>query len=200
MHNSPDLITGPDGLARTPWAYGTDLLTEYYDTEWGMPIYEESGLFERLCLESFQAGLSWSTILNKREAFRRAFLGFDVDAVAQMTPQDVKRLLLDASIIRNEKKIQAAITNARATVELRSQEGLSELIWSFRPETTPEPMSLSEVPSSSAESKALARELKSRGFAFVGPTSMYALMEAIGMVDTHLMGSHRRGCSGLWPR
>jgi DNA-3-methyladenine glycosylase I len=187
-----------DGLRRPPWAARDPLLREYYDTEWGMPVHGEAELFERLVLEGFQSGLSWATILRKRPAFREAFAGFDPDAVAAFDEQDVARLMEDARIIRNRRKIDAAIANARATVALRAEGGLAGLIWSYRPERTPEPRSVDEVPSRSPESEALAGELKRRGFTFVGPVTVFALMEAIGVVDTHLVDSHRRGSSGVW--
>ena len=193
-------ILGEDGLRRPPWAARDPLLREYYDTEWGMPVHDEAGLFERLVLEGFQSGLSWVTILRKRPAFREAFAGFDPDAVAAFGEEDVARLMADERIVRNRRKIDAAVTNARATVALRSEGGLAELIWSYRPEVTPEPRTIDEVPSSSAESIALAKELKRRGFTFVGPVTVFALMEAIGVVDTHLVDSHRRGTSGVWTR
>ena len=163
-----------------------------------MPVRDERGLFERICLEGFQAGLSWATILRKRPAFRAAYAGFDPDRVAAFGDDDVARLLEDAGIVRNRRKIEATIGNARATVALREDGGLAALVWSFRPDRTPEPRTFAEIPTSSVESAALARELRRRGFAFVGPTSMYALMEAVGIVDTHLVGSHRRGSSGVW--
>lgn len=193
-----DLVIGEDGLARPLWASRDPLLRAYYDTEWGMPVRDERGLFERLSLEAFQSGLSWATILRKREAFRAAFAGFEPDAVAAFRDADVERLLADAGIIRNRAKILATIGNARATVALREDGGLAELIWSHRPAETPAPATAAEVPSSSPESIALSRELKRRGFRFVGPTTMFALMEAVGIVDTHLTGSHRRGTSGVW--
>ncbi|MGU3435416.1 DNA-3-methyladenine glycosylase I [Actinomycetes bacterium M1A6_2h] len=198
MNGNPDLVIGEDGLARPVWAATDPLLREYYDTEWGMPVRDEAGLYERIALEGFQAGLSWRTVLAKRPAFREVFHGFDPDAVAAMTEADLARLMGDARIIRNERKIRAAVTNARATVALREREGLVAIVWSYQPERTPEPVRFAEVPTVSAESTALSKELKRRGFAFVGPTTMYALMEAIGMVDTHLLGSHRRGSSGVW--
>ena len=187
-----------DGLRRPPWAARDPLLREYYDTEWGMPVRDEAGLYERLVLEGFQSGLSWVTILRKRPAFREAFVGFSPDAVAEFGDQDVARLMADERIVRNGRKIDAAITNARAVLELRADMGLSELIWSYRPESTPEPRTVEDVPTQSAESVALAKELKRRGFSFVGPVTVFALMEAIGVVDTHLMESHRRGTSGVW--
>jgi DNA-3-methyladenine glycosylase I len=193
-----DLITGSDGLARPVWAAGTDLLRDYYDTEWGMPVRTEQGLFERLSLETFQAGLSWELVLRKRVGFRRAFAGFDPEQVAAFGEDDIARLLANPEIIRNERKIRAVVTNAGATLALREQGGLVDFIWSHLPEQTPCPRTLDEIPSRSPESEALARDLKAAGFRFVGPTMMYALMEAIGMVDTHLLGSHRRGSSGVW--
>jgi DNA-3-methyladenine glycosylase I len=172
---------------------------DYYDTEWGVPIRDERGLYERICLEGFQAGLSWATILRKRPSFRAAFSDFAPDVVATYTDADVERLLGDAGIIRHRGKIQAAITNARATIALRDEGGLVDFVWGFRPADTPRPIDHSEVPTVSDESKALSKALRKKGFAFVGPTTMYALMEAVGIVDTHLMGSHRRGSSGVWP-
>jgi DNA-3-methyladenine glycosylase I len=175
------------------------MLREYYDTEWGLPVRDEQGLYERISLEAFQAGLSWATILRKRPAFRAAFRNFDPDVVAAFGPEDVERLMLDAGIVRNRLKIQAAITNARATVDLRDDGGLVDFVWRFQPESTPAPTSHDQIPTTSPESIALSKALRKRGFAFVGPTTMYALMEAIGMVDTHLVDSHRRGTSGVWP-
>lgn len=192
------LITGEDGLARPSWASADTLMREYYDTEWGMPVRDEHGLYERISLEGFQAGLSWATILRKRPAFRVAFADFDPEAVALFTEEDVERLMLDAGIVRNRAKINAAITNARATLALREEGGLVEFVWSFQPAETPAPLTYSEIPSSSPESVALSKALRKKGFAFVGPTTMYALMEAIGIIDTHLVGSHRRGSSGVW--
>ncbi|PRI11939.1 DNA-3-methyladenine glycosylase I [Leucobacter massiliensis] len=185
---------------RAGWAESDPLLTAYYDTEWGMPVFDETGLFERLSLEAFQSGLSWLTVLRKREAFRSAFRGFDPELVAAFNEDDVERLLADPGIIRNRRKIEATIGNARAVLRLREEPGpdLPELIWSFMPERSPAPGSDAEVPAVSPESQALARELKRRGFAFVGPTTVYALMTAVGVADAHHVWSHRRGCSGLW--
>lgn len=194
----PDLVTGDDGLARPVWASSDELLRDYYDTEWGMPVHDERGVFERLSLEAFQSGLSWRTILAKRPAFRAAFADFDADTVAAFGEDDVARLMADAGIVRNRAKILATITNANATIALRQDGGLADFVWSFRPATTPEPRSYAEVPTKSDDSLALSKALRKRGFAFVGPTTMYALMEALGIVDTHLMGSHRRGTSGVW--
>lgn len=196
--SDPDLVIGADGLARPRWAASDPLLREYYDHEWGVPVRDETGLFERVTLEAFQSGLSWRTVLAKRPAFREVFHGFDPEAVAAMDERDVERLLGDARIIRNRRKIEATVTNARATVALREDGGLADLVWSFMPSSTPHPDRFADVPTTSDESRALSRELKRRGFVFVGPTTMYALMEAIGMVDTHLVGSHRRGTSWVW--
>lgn len=187
-----------DTRGRPPWAMNDAILRDYYDAEWGMPVRDERGLFERITLEAFQSGLSWSTILRKREAFRAAFSGFEPDAVAAYTESDVQRLLNDPGIVRNRRKIDAAITNARATVTLRDDGGLAEFVWSFRPETTPAPRTVAEIPTQSPESVALADGLRKRGFVFVGPVTMFALMAAIGMVDLHLVESFRRGSSGVW--
>ncbi|MDQ1623603.1 MAG: DNA-3-methyladenine glycosylase [Actinomycetota bacterium] len=193
-------IIGDDGLARPAWAAVDPLLRDYYDHEWGMPVRDEQGLYERISLEAFQAGLSWATILRKRPAFRAAFSDFHPDTVAAFTESDVDRLLLDPGIVRNRLKIRAAITNARATLALRDDGGLVDFVWQFQPQTSLEPTALDQIPTTSAESIALSKALRKKGFVFVGPTTMFALMEAIGMVDTHLLDSHRRGSSGMWPR
>ncbi|WP_326495573.1 DNA-3-methyladenine glycosylase I [Curtobacterium sp. 260] len=195
---SDGLVTGEDGLARPVWAATDPMLREYYDTEWGMPVRDERGVFERLSLEAFQSGLSWRTILAKRPAFRAAFADFDPDVVAVFGDDDVERLMADAGIVRNRAKIRATITNANATIALRADGGLADLVWSFRPDATPAPRTIAEVPTTSEASVALSTALRKRGFAFVGPTTMHALMEALGIVDTHLVGSHRRGTSGVW--
>ena len=187
-----------DGLVRPAWASRDPLLREYYDTEWGMPVRDERGMYERLSLEAFQAGLSWVTILRKRPAFRAAFGNFHPETVAAFGEADVERLMADAGIVRNGAKIRAAIANAQATIALRAEGGLAEFVWSFRPAATPEPRSMAEVPTTSPESVALSKALRRKGFAFVGPTTMFALMEATGIVDTHLVDSHRRGTSGVW--
>ena len=191
-------VVGPDGLARPTWAASDPLMQAYYDTEWGMPVRDERGMFERISLEAFQSGLSWATILRKRPAFRRAFDDFEPDRVAGYDERVVARLMGDAGIVRNRRKIEATITNARATVALRDEGGLVDLVWSFRPAVTPAPTSYDEVPTSSSESVALSKALRRAGFTFVGPTTMFALMEAVGIVDTHLVDSHRRGSSGVW--
>ncbi len=163
-----------------------------------MPVTDERGLFERISLEGFQAGLSWATILRKRPAFREAFDGFDPDLVSAYGEHQVASLMDDAGIVRNRAKILATINNAGATVDLREDVGLVDFVWSFKPDVTPAPRRHDEIPTVSDESKALSKALKSKGFTFVGPTTMFALMEAIGMVDTHLVDSHRRGSSGIW--
>ncbi len=172
-------------MTRPAWAETSPLLRDYYDTEWGLPVRDTPGVYERLVLEGFQSGLSWETILRKRDAFRAAFAGFDPDAVAAFTSADVERLLTDPGIVRNRRKIEAAVANARATVALRGQGvDLAEWVWSFRPAdpSAPAPQGRSTSP----ESVALAAELKKRGFTFVGPVTMYALMEAIGVLEHRL--------------
>ena len=188
-----------DGLIRPTWASHDELLRSYYDTEWGLPVHDEAGVFERLVLEGFQAGLSWRTVLAKREAFRQAFDGFVPDRVATFTSDDVDRLVNTPGIIHNRRKIEAAISNARATVAMRNDSAvadgpshLGELVWSYRPTLDPLPRSKDEVPTQLPESVALAADLKSRGFCFVGPTTMLALMAAIGIVNTDIVGTHRR--------
>jgi DNA-3-methyladenine glycosylase I len=165
----------------------------YHDTEWGVPVTGEAAHLERLTLEAFQSGLSWRTILLKRPAFREAFAGFDADRIAAYDERDVVRLMADAGIVRNLAKVNAALTNARATVALRDVGGLAGLIEAHRPEHPSAPQSTDDVPTRTAESLALSKALKKAGFAFVGPTTMYALMEAIGIVDDHLAGCHRHG-------
>lgn len=196
--DNPDLMVADDGRARPLWAVSSEAYRHYYDTEWGVPVTDESGVFERLSLEAFQSGLSWATILAKRDAFRRAFAGFVPDAVAGFDQTDVDRLLADAGIVRNRRKIEATIGNARATVALRAEGGLAELVWSHQPERTPAPVRLADIRTTSPEAIALSKALKGRGFSFVGPTTIYALMQAIGLVDDHLVGSWRRGSSGVF--
>lgn len=180
-----------DGLIRCGWAVGRpgpdfELYRDYHDQEWGRPLRGGVALFERMSLEAFQSGLSWLTILRKRENFRRAFCGFEIDKVARFTDADVQRLLADPGIVRNRAKIDATIANARAAAELGSPDDLSDLLWSFAPPPRSRPVDGSEIPSASAESQAMAKELKRRGFRFVGPTTAYALMQATGMVDDHV--------------
>jgi DNA-3-methyladenine glycosylase I len=182
---------GPDGRPRCWWCLGTEELLAYHDDEWGRPLHGERELFERITLEGFQSGLSWLTILRKRENFRRAFDGFDVEKVAGYGKREIERLLSDAGIVRNRKKIEAAITNAKAARELHAAgETLDDLIWSYAPDpdSRPAPETLADLESITPESKALAKELKRRGFVFVGPTTVYATMEAAGVVNDHLAG------------
>jgi DNA-3-methyladenine glycosylase I len=185
-------VTGEDGVARCPWGGGPGVMRDYHDREWGNRVQGEAAYLERLTLEAFQSGLSWSTILNKRDAFREVFHGFDADAIAAFGENDEARLMADARIVRNRAKISAAVVNARATVALREQEGLEALVLSFAPDVPPAPATTEEMQTTSAESLALSKALKKRGFAFVGPTTMFALMEAIGVFDPHLLGCHRR--------
>ena len=187
---SDALAAGPDGRLRCRWGVSAPEYVDYHDREWGRPVIDDRGLYERLCLEAFQSGLSWLTILRKRAAFRAAFAEFEIDRVAAFGTGDVKRLLSDERIVRNRAKIEAAIANARAAAELRDEsESLTALIWSFRPDTRDlAPRSYDDVPSTTPDSKALARELKRRGFRFVGPTTAYALMQACGLVNDHLAG------------
>ena len=186
-------VVGEDGLARCPWGSRPGAMRDYHDTEWGVAVHGERAMFERLSLEGFQAGLSWLTILNKRERFREVFHDFDVDRVAAMRDEDLERLLTDPGIVRNRAKVLATRTNAGATISLREGEGLEALLRSFEPEQGPAPRTTEEVPTTSPESTALSRALRSHGFGFVGPTTVHALMEATGIVDTHLVDCHRRG-------
>lgn len=180
-----------DGLVRCGWAEvrpgpDADMYRDYHDQEWGRPVRDGVALFERMTLEAFQSGLSWLIILRKRENFRRAFAGFDVEQIAGFAEADVLRLMTDEGIVRNRAKIDATVANARAAIELGTPQDLAELLWSFAPPPRPRFAELSEIPSTSVESKAMAGELKRRGFRFVGPTTAYALMQATGMVDDHI--------------
>ena len=188
-------VTGEDGIVRCPWAGGPGVMRDYHDTEWGNRVGGEAAYLERLTLEAFQSGLSWSTILNKRDSFRAAFADFDAEAIAAYDDADRARLMADAGIVRNRLKIDAAITNAAATVDLREREGLEAFVLSFAPAVPPAWADTAEMATTSAESTALSKGLKKVGFAFVGPTTMYALMEAIGVFDPHLVGCHRRGAT-----
>jgi DNA-3-methyladenine glycosylase I len=186
-------VIGEDGVARCPWGSNPGVMRDYHDQEWGTRVHGEAAYFERLTLEAFQSGLSWSTILNKRPAFREVFAGFDAGVVASYDETDVLRLMADPRIVRNRRKIDATLTNARATLELREAEGLEAFVLGFRPDTDPVPERTGEMATTSPESIALSKALKKRGFAFVGPTTMFALMEALGVFDPHLVGCHRRG-------
>jgi DNA-3-methyladenine glycosylase I len=193
MSGGRGVIVGDDGLARCPWAAADPLSRDYHDAEWGLAVHGERALYERICLEAFQSGLSWITILRKRPAFRTVFADFDPEVVAGFGDDDVERLMGDAGIVRNRAKILAAIANARAAVALREHEGLDALIWSHRPEPGPAPRTSADLAATTPASSALARELRRRGFSFVGPTTAHALMQAVGLVDDHLEGCHRRG-------
>ncbi len=184
------LVAGPDGRLRCWWALSAPDYVRYHDEEWGRPVRDDRGLFERLSLEAFQSGLSWLTILRKREAFRAAFAGFEPARVAEFGDADVARLLADAGIVRNRAKIEATLANGRATAALADAgESLAELVWSFQPRgRLRAPRTTTDLPATTPESTALARELKRRGFRFVGPTTAYALMQASGLVNDHLVG------------
>jgi DNA-3-methyladenine glycosylase I len=188
---SGDLVVGADGRARCGWGASTPDYAAYHDEEWGKPVRESRALYEKLCLEAFQSGLSWITILRKREHFRDAFAGFDIDAVAAFGGGDVERLMADAGIVRNRAKIEAAIANAHAA---RAVGDLAAFLWSFAPDpgTRPAPRSFADVPAVTPESTAMAKALKREGFRFVGPTTAYALMQACGLVNDHLEGCWAR--------
>jgi len=186
---SDGLTVGPDGLARCWWGVSAPEYIAYHDEEWGRPVRDDTALYEKLCLEAFQSGLSWLTILRKRESFRAAFAGFDPERVAAFGDDDFARLMADAGIVRNRLKIEATIANARAVRDLQAAgESLTDLLWSFAPAEHPAPQTGADVPATTPESKAMAKELKRRGFRFVGPTTAYALMQACGLVNDHLEG------------
>jgi DNA-3-methyladenine glycosylase I len=184
------LVRGGDGVRRCWWGVSTPDYVTYHDTEWGRPVTDDDRLFEKLCLEGFQSGLSWLTILRKRENFRRAFADFRIAEVARFDGSDVERLLADASIVRHRGKIEAAIGNASAALEVQHELGsLSSVLWSFQPSgRRRRPKTPADVPAVTPESTALAKELRRRGFRFVGPTTAYALMQAMGIVNDHLVG------------
>jgi DNA-3-methyladenine glycosylase I len=181
-----EAVPGPDGRLRCPWGLSAPEYVAYHDTEWGRPVRGDQAIFERLSLEAFQSGLSWLTILRKRENFRKAFAGFDIAAVAAFGPDDVQRLLSDPGIVRNRAKIGAVITNARAALELPA--GLSDLVWSYAAADPPPPVprTLAEVPAQTPASKRLSAELRKHGFVFTGPVTAYATMQACGLVNDHL--------------
>jgi DNA-3-methyladenine glycosylase I len=192
-----DLLTGEDGLARCAWAGSAPEYVAYHDAEWGRPVHDDTRLFEKLCLEGFQSGLAWLTILRKREGFRRAFAGFDFEQVARFGDRDVERLLADASIVRHRGKIEATVNNARRAVELVEAEGsLAAYVWRFEPGPDTRPPRLTwealSAIATSPESQALAKDLKRRGWRFVGPTTVYAFMQAMGLVNDHLHGCDAR--------
>ncbi len=191
---SPDLAIGHDGLARCPWGNSPEIYLDYHDHEWGNPVDDERTLFEKVCLEGFQAGLSWLTILRKRESFRDVFHNFEPDAVAAMTDTDVEGLLGDARIIRHRGKINATINNAKALRNLHDQgTTLRDLFWGAAPAVSRSPVRIADVPATTPESVALSKALKRAGFSFVGPTTCYAAMQAMGVVNDHLVGCHARG-------
>ena len=188
------VVVGEDGLARCAWGANDPEYRRYHDEEWGTPLHGDRPLFEKMCLEGFQAGLSWITILKRRPGFRTVFHDFDPVAVAALTPDDVERLMLDARIIRNRAKILATITNAQVTLELTADApgALDELMWSFAPPArSTAPSSFADVPAVTPESTAMSKELRKRGFKFVGASTMYALMQSSGMVDDHVNGCFR---------
>jgi DNA-3-methyladenine glycosylase I len=190
---APGLQRGPDGLPRCGWGAADDLYRGYHDREWGFPVADDRRLFEKLCLEGFQSGLSWITILRKRENFRRAFCGFDIARVARLGGRDVRRLLADAGIVRHRGKIESTINNARRALELAGEHGsLAGYFWRWAPAASARPRRVTRevlmAMPSSAESTALSRDLKKRGFSFVGPTTVYAFMQAMGLVNDHLEG------------
>lgn len=182
------LAVGPDGRPRCSWAVSAPDYTDYHDHEWGRPVHGEQALYERISLEAFQSGLSWLTILRKRPAFRAAFADFEPARVAEFDDADVTRLLADAAIVRNARKIHATIGNAGAVLRLREDGGLDEVFWGHRPDVRPRPERMADVPAQTDASQALAKRLKRAGFAHVGPTTMYAAMQACGLVDDHIAG------------
>jgi DNA-3-methyladenine glycosylase I len=194
-----DLVRGPDGKRRCRWGDSSEQYRDYHDTEWGRPIVDEQGLYERLCLELLQSGLSWALILRKREGLREAFAWFDPEVVSGLK---VAPLLKDERVIRNRAKLEAIVQNAKATIAMREDAPLPELVWSFRRRNRRAPRSYAEMVSFSPESKELAKELKRRGFAFVGPTTVYSTLQAAGVVNDHLAGcfvradveAQRRAC------
>jgi DNA-3-methyladenine glycosylase I len=197
MTSARGLVVGEDGLARCAWGASTPDYTTYHDTEWGRAVHGESALFERFTLEAFQSGLSWLTILRKREAFRTAFAHFDADAVARYGARERRRLMADTGIVRNRAKIDAAITNAGAVLRLRESGGLDDLVWSHAPAGRRKaPRSFADVMATTPESVALSKALKRNGFVFVGPTTAYAAMQACGLVNDHLAGCHARAAAG----
>jgi DNA-3-methyladenine glycosylase I len=183
-------VRGPDGLLRCPWSLTSPDYLRYHDEEWGKPVRSDTGIFERLCLEAFQSGLSWLTILRKRENFRRAFADFDIETVARFGPADVGRLLADPGIVRNRAKIEAAVANARAALGLT--DGLAARVWAYAGGAEPAPVSLADIPSSTNASLALSKDLRRQGFRFTGPVTAYAMMQSCGVVNDHLADCARR--------
>lgn len=188
-----EVITGEDAIPRCAWGASSPEYRDYHDTEWGLPVGDDQRILEKLCLEGFQAGLSWLTILRKREAFRRAFAGFDPSVVATYGPGDVERLLTDPGIVRHRGKIEATIANANATLQLEKQRvKLASVLWSHEPVGRRPPKKVGDLPSSTPESQALSAQLRSYGFRFVGATTAYAAMQSLGVVNDHLTGCHFR--------
>ena len=183
-----DLVKGDDGKARCRWGSTDELYRDYHDREWGRPVADERGLYEKLCLECLQSGLSWALILRKRDGIRDAFADFSPDAVAAFGRKQIEGLLKDTRVIRNRRKLEAIVQNAQATVAMRDQKPLAELVWSFLPPRRPAPRSYADMASLTDESKQLAKELKRQGFVFVGPTTVYSTMQAVGVVNDHLAG------------
>ena len=205
MSDRSGLFKGEDGAPRCHWCEATPAYQHYHDHEWGFPVTDDRRLFEKLCLEGFQAGLSWLTILNKREAFRAAFAQFDAERVARFGARDVTRLLADAGIVRHRGKIESTINNAKRVLELRDEFGsLSAYAWRFEPEARSRPKRITpaalKAMSTSAESIAMSKDLKQRGWSFVGPTTVYAFMQAMGLVNDHLEGCHVRAAAAQMPR
>jgi DNA-3-methyladenine glycosylase I len=191
------LVVGDDGLVRCAWGASSPEYTAYHDSEWGRAVHGERVLYERFTLEAFQSGLSWLTILRKREAFRAAFAGFDAEVVARFGAKDRRRLMNDAGIVRNNAKVDAAIANAKAVLQMRDSGGLDALVWSHAPSKRRRaPKGFGDVPATTPESIALAKALKRAGFVFVGPTTAYAAMQACGLVNDHLAGCHARAAAG----
>jgi DNA-3-methyladenine glycosylase I len=188
-----DLSQGPDGKWRCAWGDSDDLYRRYHDEEWGRPVTDERGLYEKLSLECLQSGLSWALILRKRDGIRDAFAGFDPDVVAGFGPPELEQLLADARVIRNRRKLEAIVRNAQATVTMRDEQPLAKLMWSFRRPPKRAPKTYADMTSTTPESKELAKELKRRGFAFVGPTTVYSTMQAVGIVNDHLDDCFVRG-------
>lgn len=191
------VVVGADGVARCWWAAEPEVYRAYHDTEWGRPVHDDRLLYEKLCLEGFQAGLSWLVILRKRSAFRAAFADFEPEAVAGFDDRDVERLLEDPGIVRHRGKIEAAIHNARVVLELAADHGsFDAFVWSFAPAESPAPTSRHDIPVTTPEAHALAKALKARGARFFGPTTAYAFMQALGLVDDHLVGCAVRDSLG----
>jgi DNA-3-methyladenine glycosylase I len=196
MTGADGLVAGPDGRRRCWWPGGDPLYLAYHDEEWGRPVADDRLLFEKICLEGFQAGLSWITILRKRENFRRAFAGFDVEALARFGEAEIDRLLADAGIVRHRGKIDAVVNNARRALELREEAGaLAAFVWRYAPEpdARPAPADRRMIPATMPEALALSKDLRRRGWAFVGPTTLYSFMQAMGLVNDHLEGCCCRG-------